>query len=235
MTGPAADLATLQDATDQFLAALEALDDGDVAAPSHLPGWTRGHVLAHLARNADALDNVLHGRPMYASEAARNGDIERDAHRPAAVHRADVRDSAARLARTAARLTGTDWQVTVTLRNGVTDSLDSIPFRRLTEIELHHIDLGIGRTVADLPGAFLDRSLDSLARRFAGHPALPPLELRAEDGRHWRTGGESGEDDGNGDRQVVAGTPASLVGWLTGRTSGSGLTTAGSLPAPPPL
>ena len=28
-------------------------------APSALPGWTRAHVLTHLARNADAMVNLL--------------------------------------------------------------------------------------------------------------------------------------------------------------------------------
>ncbi|MEV0474381.1 maleylpyruvate isomerase N-terminal domain-containing protein, partial [Streptomyces prunicolor] len=31
--------------------------NASVAEPSRLPGWSRGHVLAHLARNADALVN----------------------------------------------------------------------------------------------------------------------------------------------------------------------------------
>ncbi|ARQ72587.1 maleylpyruvate isomerase family mycothiol-dependent enzyme [Streptomyces marincola] len=229
MTGPEADLAALKDATERLLTAVEPLDDDAVAAPSHLPGWTRGHVLAHLARNADALVDVIHGRPMYPSEESRNADIERGARRPAALHRADLRESAARFAETAAGLSGPAWQRTATLRNGVVDTLAGLPFRRLTEIELHHIDLDIGRTVADLPGTFVDRSVEQLARRFAGHPALPPLELRAEDGRHWRTGAAEGEP------RVVAGTPAALVGWLTGRTSGSGLTSSGPLPQPPPL
>ena len=29
------------------------------AAPSLLPGWTRAHVLSHVARNADAMINLL--------------------------------------------------------------------------------------------------------------------------------------------------------------------------------
>jgi maleylpyruvate isomerase len=31
------------------------LDDGTVRAPSLCEGWTRAHVLSHIARNADAL------------------------------------------------------------------------------------------------------------------------------------------------------------------------------------
>ena len=39
--------------------AAAALDPAQVAGPSRLSGWTRGHVLSHLARNADALVNLL--------------------------------------------------------------------------------------------------------------------------------------------------------------------------------
>ncbi|WP_059009673.1 maleylpyruvate isomerase family mycothiol-dependent enzyme [Streptomyces specialis] len=232
MNDPAADLLGLQDSTDRLLATVAGLDDTAVARPSRLPGWTRGHVLAHLARNADAIVNVLAGRPMYADDNARSADIERDAARPAAEHLADLRDSAARFAAAADRLTDQEWQTTVTLRNGVTDLAAALPLRRWVEVELHHIDLDAGHTVADLPGAFTDGALLYLADRFTGHPALPPMELRAEDGRAWPTGG----DDGPG--LVIAGTPAALVGWLTGRTDGTGLTLGGqggSLPVLPPL
>jgi uncharacterized damage-inducible protein DinB len=36
--------------------------------PSLLPGWSVGHVLSHLARNADSYVNLLQGRPQYESE-----------------------------------------------------------------------------------------------------------------------------------------------------------------------
>ena len=54
-----------------------------LAAPSLLPGWSRAHVVAHVAGNAVALLNLLTWArtgvetPMYADDAARNADIER--------------------------------------------------------------------------------------------------------------------------------------------------------------
>src|SRR5690242_6281236 len=86
------DLASVRDATDRLLTAAAALDNAAVTQPSRLPGWTRGHVLAHLARNADALVNVLEGRPMYVSGQARDAEIERDAPRPLDAQLMDVRD-----------------------------------------------------------------------------------------------------------------------------------------------
>lgn len=219
---PAADLAALDEATERLAAAVAALDAKRLAGPSLLPGWSRGHVVAHLSRNADALVNVLQGRPMYPSTEARDAEIERDSGRSPEAQYADLRDSAARLREAAGAIEGAAWESTVELRNGITDRASSIPFRRLVEVELHHVDLDTGYPVDALPGSFTDRALDYLTRRFAGNPDVAPLELRAEDGRSWLTG------SGGGSPLVVTGTPTALVGWLAGRTGGSGLSAAGS-------
>ncbi|MGW7353242.1 maleylpyruvate isomerase family mycothiol-dependent enzyme [Streptomyces sp. NPDC054784] len=227
---PDADAAAVRDATARLLTAVEALDDAALRAPSRLPGWTRGHVLAHLARNADALLNVLSGRPMYVSGQARDADIERDAPRTPDAHAADLRAAAARLDAAFAAEDEKSWGRTVELRNGVTDLAAAVPFRRRIEIELHHVDLGLGYAVDDLPADFVARETATMARRFHAHPDVPEaVELRAEDGRTWRTGAPAGEP------VVVTGTPAALTGWLTGRKTGSGLSASGPLPVLPPL
>ena len=46
-------------ATERLLATADALTGDQVREPSLLPGWTRGHVLTHVARNADGLRNLL--------------------------------------------------------------------------------------------------------------------------------------------------------------------------------
>ncbi|MEU7277845.1 maleylpyruvate isomerase family mycothiol-dependent enzyme [Streptomyces sp. NPDC045431] len=221
------DLASVREATDRLLTAAAKLDDAAVAAPSRLPGWTRGHVLAHLSRNADALVNVLQGRPMYESAEARDADIERDAPRPLAAQLDDVRESAARFQ--AQGEVPADWDRTVELRNGVTDRAVRVPFRRLVEVELHHVDLGIGYELEDLPAEFTEREIDFLADRFSGNATVPPTRLLAG-GREWRTGGEEGTE------VTVSGTAADLLGWLAGRRDGAGLEVrGGTLPALPPL
>ncbi|MFG7940857.1 MULTISPECIES: maleylpyruvate isomerase family mycothiol-dependent enzyme [Streptomyces] len=233
MITPEQDAERVRTATEQLLHALMKLDSAEVTQPSQLPGWTRAHVLAHLARNADALVNVLAGQPMYRSAEARDADIERGAGSTLAELLDDVRRTASRLDTAFHGLTEEDWKRTVTLRNGVTDLASALPFRRWVEVELHHVDLGIGYTLEDLPGTFLDRELTTLARRFASHPDVPEaIELRAEDGRVWHTGAEPREGE---PPLVVAGSPSALVGWLAGRTSGTGLSARGSLPKLPPL
>ncbi|MFD6923222.1 maleylpyruvate isomerase family mycothiol-dependent enzyme [Streptomyces sp. NPDC059944] len=223
------DLASVRAATDRLLTAAAGLDNASVTEPSRLPGWSRGHVLAHVARNADALVNVLEGRPMYASATARDTDIERDAPRLLDAQLADVRESAARFQETGAA--PADWSRTVELRNGVTDAAARVPFRRWVEAELHHVDLGTGYELEDLPEEFTVREIDFLAERFAGHPDVPSTGLSSDDGGTWTTGGGAA-----GGPVAVRGTAADLLGWLCGRRDGSALTVdGGPLPALPPL
>jgi maleylpyruvate isomerase len=228
MTDHAHDLASVRDATDRLLNAVGKLDNASVAEQSRLPGWTRGHILAHLARNADALVNVLEGRPMYASAETRDSDIERDAPRPLDVQLADLRDSAARFQEVGAA--PADWSRTVELRGGVTDSASRVPFRRWVEVELHHVDLGVGYALEDLPQEFTEREIGFLAERFAGHPDVPPTHL-TDGTRAWSTGREA-----DGPEVTVTGSGADLLGWLAGRRDGAGLAVdGGPLPALPPL
>ncbi|MEV0776109.1 maleylpyruvate isomerase family mycothiol-dependent enzyme [Streptomyces sp. NPDC050433] len=222
------DLESLREATERLLTAAARLDNVSVAEPSRLPGWSRGHVLAHLARNADALVNVLEGRQMYPDAATRDADIERDAPRPLDVQVADVRDTAERFRRVAAR--PADWARTVALRNGVTDVAARLPFRRLVEVQLHHVDLGIGLELEDLSDDFTGREIDFLTERFAGNADVPPLALASPGGRTWRTGRADGAP------ATVTGSTADLMGWLAGRRDGSALRTTDSLlPVLPPL
>ncbi|PSJ25464.1 mycothiol maleylpyruvate isomerase [Streptosporangium nondiastaticum] len=224
------DLASVREATDRFLSAAGKLDDTAVAGPSRLPGWTRGHVLAHVARNADALVNVLAGRPMYASGEARDADIARDADRPLEAHLADLRDSAARLSAQAA--VPADWSRTVVMRNGVTDRAARVPFRRWIELELHLVDLDAGYELQDLPEEFTTREIAFLADRWSGRTEVPAVTLVAGDGRSWAMDGAA-----EGAPITVTGSPAALLGWLAGRgDKGATLETAGGpLPALPPL
>src|SRR5262249_31346853 len=75
-------MAGIGEATDRLLASADARTDPAARERSGLPGWTRGHVLTHVARNADGLGNLLRWArtgvttPMYASREARRADIE---------------------------------------------------------------------------------------------------------------------------------------------------------------
>ncbi|WP_306328562.1 maleylpyruvate isomerase family mycothiol-dependent enzyme [Streptomyces venezuelae] len=221
------DLAHVLEATERLLDAAATLDNAAAAEPSRLPGWTRGHVLAHVARNADALVNVLQGRPMYPDAATRDADIERDSGRPLDVQLADLRATADRFRAVGAE--PADWSRTVELRNGVLDSASRIPFRRWVEVDLHHVDLGVGYELEDLPEEFVQREIDFLAERFKGLESVPTTVLRSAGGPDRTTGGGPGG-------VVVTGPDAELLGWLAGRRDGSALKTEGGpLPELPPL
>ncbi|MEW2632208.1 maleylpyruvate isomerase family mycothiol-dependent enzyme [Streptomyces sp. NPDC048389] len=227
MIDPVSDLHSVREATDRLLAAAAGLDNAAVAGPSRLPGWTRGHVLAHISRNADALVNVLEGRPMYVTGEARDADIERDAPRPLSEQLDDLRATAARFQDTGAA--PGDWQRTVELRNGVTDRAARLPFRRLVEVELHHVDLDMGYELEDLPKEFTERETAFLADRWSGRADVPPTRILAGGGE-WRTGGTDGAP------VTVSGSPAEVLGWLSGRRPGAGLEcTGGPLPVLPAL
>ncbi|HUG00151.1 MAG TPA: maleylpyruvate isomerase family mycothiol-dependent enzyme, partial [Ilumatobacter sp.] len=55
----------------------------DPTQPSRLPGWSIGHVLTHIARNADSHVSMLSGLSQYPNGPdGRNADIEAGAGRP---------------------------------------------------------------------------------------------------------------------------------------------------------
>ena len=89
-------LARLADASARLLTTVDGLSDEEVRGPSGLSGWSRGHLITHLARNADGIRNMLlcartgEDAFMYPSGALRNADIEAGATRPEEIGRAHV-------------------------------------------------------------------------------------------------------------------------------------------------
>ena len=178
-------LARLGESTDRLLATADGLTDAQAAAPSRLPGWTRGHVLTHLARNADGFRNLLawaatgDETPMYPSEEARDRGVEEGAGRPAAELAADLRASAAAFARAAQDLPAGAWDALVA-RRGVTFPARLILPRRRAELEIHHVDLGAGYRPGDWPADFVGPNLVRVARDFAGRADAPACVARPD-------------------------------------------------------
>jgi maleylpyruvate isomerase len=147
-------------ATQRLLDDARTLSEADLRAPSLLPGWTRAHVVAHVARNADAMRNVLAGarsgesRPAYASAEAREAGIEQGAGLSAAELMADLAGSAMALRTVARQLPDEAWQFEVRMMDSALFPAAALLTRRLVEVELHHCDLGAGYAPADWPAAF---------------------------------------------------------------------------------
>ncbi|TYB70402.1 maleylpyruvate isomerase family mycothiol-dependent enzyme [Nonomuraea sp. PA05] len=162
--------AELAAATNQLLATAASLSDADVAAPSLLPGWTRGHVLTHLARNADSYVNLLTWAktgvrtPQYASREARAAEIEATARRPAARLLADVEDGAARFAAAVRDLPEHAWRAPVQGMRPPPHPAWYVLVRRLREVGFHHVDLGAGFGPGNWPASFVRRELHDCLR-----------------------------------------------------------------------
>src|ERR1044072_8443012 len=125
--GPAAERAVrllpiVREATERLDLIVSGLDEHTSHQPSRLPGWSRAHVVTHLARNADALVNLLTWartgveHPMYASRADRDADIEEGADRLAQVLREDLRAASDRFMFAATELPPQAWKATVAAR-----------------------------------------------------------------------------------------------------------------------
>ncbi len=222
-------------ATQRLLGSVAALDDAGVAAPSRLPGWTRGHVLTHVARHADGYANLLTWArtgvrtPQYASVEARGADIDAGAARPAAAHLDDIRASAARFAEAAAAMPAEAWTVTVQPTTGPARPAAALPWGRLREVEVHHVDLDTGYAPDDWPEAFSHHLLREVVNGVGRRPGAPALVLRPTELAHPLA---IGEPEG---AVTVAGPTAALAAWLAGRSDGAGLDVSpdGALPTPP--
>jgi maleylpyruvate isomerase len=162
----------LQSATRRLLATAERLSDTEVRQPSDLPGWTVGHVLTHVARNADALGNLCDWartgapKPMYASAESREAEIVAGAARSAVVQAEDLAATSSRLQEKFRSLPDAAWTAEVTWPNGKTRTADQIVVSRLTEIEVHHVDLGLGYSFDEIPAETRDVLLGYASARW---------------------------------------------------------------------
>jgi maleylpyruvate isomerase len=226
-------------ATGRLLVTATALSDAQAREPSLLPGWSRGHTLTHIARNADGLGNLLRWArtgsetPMYASAESRSADIEAGAGRPAADLAADVRESAAAFAAEAAGMPEDAWTALVRALNGPPFPALRVLEHRLSEVEIHHVDLAAGYSPGDWPEDFLSEALPRVAGSFAGRDDVPPCVAWAEGAKD---SFRIGPDQAGAPAVIIRGQPADLLAWLLGRNDGASLTVAGggALPELPP-
>jgi maleylpyruvate isomerase len=214
-------------ATEDLLRTAEDLDPVKISAPSLLPGWTIGHVLTHVARNADGQANLLTWArtgvetPMYSSAAARAEGIEAGAGRPLREQIEDIRASHERFADAGAAMSAEAWTFPIPATG---QSAAAVPWSRLREVEVHHLDLGAGRTPADWSDAFALR----LLREIVGGTQAPAMVLRPYGIDHALTIGATA------DPPVIGGPAKSIAAWLIGRGDGADLTVSpdGELPVP---
>lgn len=185
-------------ALDDLIAAVRHLPDDAGAQPSPLPGWTRGHVLAHvegvgnaLARQAELAARGQKIEPYDGGQAGRAAAIEAGSTRTTAEHVAALEVARERLAAAWPAPGDALWSAPIAYRDGVVADALLAWWR---EARIHAVD-----ATAGLPDAL---GLDGWDERFCAHlrdflavrlPAgAADLELR--------------------------GAPADVAAWLAGRT-----------------
>jgi maleylpyruvate isomerase len=150
---PSDDLRRVADAQRRFLAAIEPLGDAELRRPSRLPGWTVGHVLAHVARNADShrrrTDAAVQGLVVdqypggYGGRAA---EIEMSAAQGARQLVDDVRVTGEAMAAAWQEAPESAWESLTRDVGGRERPLRALPARRWQELEVHLVDLDVGVT-----------------------------------------------------------------------------------------
>ncbi|WP_396454538.1 maleylpyruvate isomerase family mycothiol-dependent enzyme [Actinomadura sp.] len=231
----------LEAGTERVAGTLSKLTGEELRAPSALPGWSRGHVAAHIARNADSLWNLLESArtgveiPQYPSLERRNADIEAGAGRSGEELAADVRDTAARFAELAGALPEDAWNAPVKAMGGWPHPAWYTVFRRWNEVEAHHVDLAAGYGPADWPEPYVRWSSAATLADMAALPqeqrgGLAGYRITATDY------GEAADLGWTAGGPEASGSGRALLGWLSGRTDGSGVHVRpeAPLPAPPP-
>lgn len=201
----------------KLLAALQTLTDADGRAASLLPNWSVGHVLTHIARNADSnvlmLNAANHGEvgAQYPGGVEqRNVAIESGAGRSAADLVADVAGACGRLEAAWAATTADGWEGTGQTTVGPVP-ISVLPFRRWRETVVHHADCGfvVGeRTFSwrDWPADYVRLELEQMtmlwaSRKPMGMTTLPAAAFAVDDGHR--------------------------LAWLMGRAAIDGLAPAG--------
>ncbi len=191
---PGIAIALCQQSHRRLLATAGRVDDATARRPTRLPGWTVGHVLTHLARNADGharrLEGALQGEdvPRYpGGTVQRDREIDEGSSRTAEELLQDLDESSRRLEAVWARSEEAGWPNAQLLGADRFPTTGS-PMRRLREVEVHHVDLGLGYEVTDWPDEYVEWDLPSTLARV-------PRRLLGEKDAH------------------------RLLGWLTGRTA----------------
>ncbi|WP_433471094.1 maleylpyruvate isomerase family mycothiol-dependent enzyme [Saccharomonospora azurea] len=202
--------------TDLVLSATAGWGEAELSAPSGLPGWTRKHLVAHLAANADALGNLVHWAatgertPMYSSPEQRAADIEAGARRSASELTTWLRASAERLATAMADLDERQWRTEVLTAQGRTVPATEVPWMRTREVYVHAVDLDAGIGFADLPADFLTALADDVVGKRGAKPDVAVLLTATDAGERWRL-------PGTGTPVEVGGPLADVTAYLTGR------------------
>jgi maleylpyruvate isomerase len=196
---------------DQLLTLTAGLDDATARGDSDLPGWSRGHVMTHLAYFSEAMtrqvDEALQGRLIEVYDGgrpARDAAIEAGADRPATELRTHLHQAVTTLLASWDKVSPTDWPLPILHRNSNLSAGLQATWRELT---IHTTDLNLGITPATWSEDFCLHLLDFLRPRT---PDGIHLILQAPT-TTW--------ENGTGNDITLTGALTDLTAWYAGRPS----------------
>ena len=221
-----------------FRGLVEGLSADAPREPSLLPGWSRAEVVTHLCRNADGMSGMLEGTlngeiaAMYPDGMdKRNADIAAGRGASLAGLLDDVDGSFARLETLWDRMDDQTWGRSTVWPRGQGPAWATIRMR-WQEVEVHAVDLDVGRGLEALPEALADElariAVESVPSRLDAEGASVEVRHRGLPGGHRRFGS-------GGDPTVVDGTPAQILAWLLGRRADNLVATVAGQPCDPPV
>lgn len=202
---------TVREQSSHLLGTTISFGEDDWAAPTHLQGWTRSHVAAHLVDNALGLAAVI-ARLADGSTTLHTGSTD-------ARHIVELRalhagiDLQIELDETAgflqAQLPKVEHVVgQVYLSEGWSIAAHDLPVLRLREIVIHHFDL-IGEDALQLRTPMWIELLGFEVQR-PEHASLPPVLLVSDEGFSCRLG--TGDE-----ATTIMGPARDLFAWLARR------------------
>src|SRR6202163_1903330 len=218
--------------TAYFARSLAELTDDDLDGDSLLTGWTRKHVIAHVAYNAAALCRLMGWAaagvetPMYESPEQRSQEIKQGATLSAAALRNLFDHTVARLDEKWRHLPPTAWDTDVRTAQGRTVPAAETAWMRTREVWIHAVDLDDGARFGDFPDIVLASLLADIVGMWRTKALGADLALHI-DGRAPLAIGEGC------DAREVRGPLAAVVRWAAGRDA-TGLTANGELRQSPP-
>lgn len=242
--------------TDSFLRLVDGLADEAFTEPSLLPDWSRAHVVAHVARNAEALGNLLTWArtgvetPMYPSREKRNADIEESAKQRPTELRADVAAATRRLSEQVNEMPTESWAFRLSDGRGMDRTAAQVPWLRTREVWIHAVDLAAGATFDAVPADLSTELIKDIAAGLSAQPDCPSIRLSASENpsEEIALGGPASTTADTATNTAttkaatkavdtaggVTGERAAILGWLSGRADGAGLVSAeGALPKLP--
>lgn len=228
MDGPGDLLTAVRASTARFVASAEALADDELRDRSALPGWTRAHVVAHVAANARAYERLLTwartGIPVdqYPTQDFRDREIEQGAHAPRDTLLLDLRTSVDRFDALAIALTPEQWRAEVRASGDWWHPAWYTMVRRWREVEVHHVDLRAGYGPEEWPAEYLAAELvETLVGWRAEHPPVGVVRT-TDPSVTVRVG--VGPD--------ITGPACDVLAWLAGRSGAGAVVVPEGVPHP---